>query len=94
MAFFKQWNSVFWLFPNTGIEDFVFRSLEFSILAVPDIGIFDFHFFNHNFHSSVLACPNIGIMDFGFWKQWNPGLWLFQTLRFFRVILKRLTKYH
>ena len=104
-GFSKYWNSGLWLSLNIGILDFgffqtlelkifVFRSLEFSILAVPDIGIFDFHFFNHNFHFSVLACPNIGIMDFGTVEQWNPGLWLFQTLKFFRVILKRLTKYH
>jgi len=43
--------------------------LEFSILAVPDITVFDFHFFNH-FIPVFWLCPkNSGIQDCGFSKH-------------------------
>ena len=63
-SFSKHWNSVFLLF----------QTLEFWILAFPDIGIQCFAFRKHSssrillfltLDFSVLAYPNISILDFG-----------------------------
>ena len=45
VAFFKHWNSGFWLFPNTGIEDFCFQIIGILHFGCPRHWNFRFSLF-------------------------------------------------
>ena len=72
-GFSKHWNSVFLLFKDWNPVLLLFQTLEFWILAFPDIGIQCFAFCKHSnsrillfqtLYFSVLPYPNIAILDF------------------------------
>ena len=74
LGFSKHWNSVLLLFKDWNPVLLLFQTLEFSILAFPDIGIQCFAFRKHSnsrillfqtLYFSVLPYPNIAILDFG-----------------------------
>ena len=84
-AFSIRWNSEFWL---------SFQTLEFLILAFPNIGMANFGY-SKNWNSLVWAFlnigmwswafPNIEIKNFRYSKHWNCEFWLFQTSKLWNL---------
>lgn len=69
-GFSKYWNSVFWPFPNTGIEDFCFQIIGILHFGCPRHWNFRFSLFQSQF----------SFQCFGLSKHWNYGFWILETV--------------